>query len=157
MRGPSGTDFEGGLYHFRIRLPAEYPFRPPSIMLLTPNGRFELNTKVGSPVVFSRFGPLTLGYLKICISFTNCERVELLSRYNLNNPSVRSRRIMAARLGRADRCVRRTFIESEALNRAIILLAIIALQGFFPLKGQAAMGIGALETPSSERKRLAAL
>ena len=46
LRGPAGTDFEGGLYHFRIRLPAEYPFRPPSIMLLTPNGRFELNTKV---------------------------------------------------------------------------------------------------------------
>ena len=37
------------------------------------------------------------------------------------------------------------------------LLAIIGLQGFFPLKGQAAMGIGALEAPSSERKRLAAL
>jgi len=46
LRGPAGTDFEGGLYHFRIRLPAEYPFRPPSIMLLTPNGRFELSTKV---------------------------------------------------------------------------------------------------------------
>ena len=48
LRGPAGTDFEGGLYHFRIRLPAEYPFRPPSIMLLTPNGRFELNTKVNA-------------------------------------------------------------------------------------------------------------
>lgn len=46
MRGPSGTEFEGGLYHFRILLPSEYPFRPPSIMMLTPNGRFELNTKV---------------------------------------------------------------------------------------------------------------
>jgi ubiquitin-conjugating enzyme E2 J1 len=46
LRGPPGTDFEAGLYHLRILLPAEYPFRPPSIMLLTPNGRFELNTKV---------------------------------------------------------------------------------------------------------------
>jgi ubiquitin-conjugating enzyme E2 J1 len=36
-------------------------------------------------------------------------------------------------------------------------VAIIGLQGFFPLKGQAAMGVGALEVPSSERKRLAAL
>jgi len=35
--------------------------------------------------------------------------------------------------------------------------AIIGLQGFFPLKGQAAMGVGALEVPSGERKRLAAL
>ena len=36
-------------------------------------------------------------------------------------------------------------------------LAIIGLQGFFPLKGQAAMGVGALEVPTSERKRLAGL
>jgi ubiquitin-conjugating enzyme E2 J1 len=48
LRGPTGTEFEGGLYHFRILLPAEYPFRPPSLMMLTPNGRFELNTKVSN-------------------------------------------------------------------------------------------------------------
>lgn len=46
MRGPKDTEFEGGIYHFRILLPAEYPFRPPSVMMLTPSGRFELNTKV---------------------------------------------------------------------------------------------------------------
>ena len=46
IRGPADTEFEGGLYHFRITLPPEYPFRPPSIIMLTPNGRFELNTKV---------------------------------------------------------------------------------------------------------------
>ena len=48
IRGPAGTEFEGGLYHFRILLPSEYPFRPPSILMLTPNGRFELNTKARS-------------------------------------------------------------------------------------------------------------
>jgi ubiquitin-conjugating enzyme E2 J1 len=48
LRGPAGTEFEGGLYHFRILLPAEYPFRPPSLMMLTPNGRFELNTKASA-------------------------------------------------------------------------------------------------------------
>jgi len=37
-------------------------------------------------------------------------------------------------------------------------LAIIGLlQGFFPSKGQAATGVGALDVPTSERKRLAAL
>lgn len=35
--------------------------------------------------------------------------------------------------------------------------AIIALQGFFPLKGKAAVGIGAIEYPTAERKRLAVL
>lgn len=101
LRGPSGTEFEGGLYHFRILLPAEYPFRPPSIMMLTPNGRFELNTK-------------------ICISFTNYHEEMWQPAWGVRT-------------------------------------AIIGLQGFFPLKGQAAVGVGSIEYPVSERKRLAAL
>jgi ubiquitin-conjugating enzyme E2 J1 len=35
--------------------------------------------------------------------------------------------------------------------------AILGLQGFFPLKGQAAVGVGSVEYPTSERKRLAAM
>ena len=35
VRGPLGTDFEGGIYMGRITLPADYPFKPPSFMLLT--------------------------------------------------------------------------------------------------------------------------
>ncbi|KAI0831078.1 UBC-like protein [Trametes gibbosa] len=101
IRGPAGTEFEGGLYHFRILLPSEYPFRPPAIMMLTPNGRFELNTK-------------------ICISFTNYHE-------ELWQPAWGVR------------------------------TAIIGLQGFFPLKGTAATGVGAIEYPTAERKRLAAL
>lgn len=46
IRGADGTDFEGGYYHGRILLPAEYPFKPPNIVFLTPSGRFEVNTKV---------------------------------------------------------------------------------------------------------------
>lgn len=35
VQGPSGTEFEGGLYHGRILLPTEYPMKPPNIILLT--------------------------------------------------------------------------------------------------------------------------
>lgn len=35
IRGPRDSEFEGGIYHGRIQLPAEYPFKPPSFMLLT--------------------------------------------------------------------------------------------------------------------------
>lgn len=35
IRGPRDTEFEGGIYHGRIQLPSEYPFKPPSFMLLT--------------------------------------------------------------------------------------------------------------------------
>ncbi|PPQ68969.1 hypothetical protein CVT24_000358 [Panaeolus cyanescens] len=101
LRGSAGTEFEGGLYHFRIVLPAEYPFRPPSIMMLTPNGRFELNTK-------------------ICISFTNYHEESWQPAWGVRT-------------------------------------AILGLQGFFPLKGQAAVGVGSIEYPASERRRLAGL
>lgn len=46
VRGPEGTDFESGLYHGRIVLPINYPFAPPSISLLTPSGRFDVNRKI---------------------------------------------------------------------------------------------------------------
>ncbi|CAA0834258.1 Ubiquitin-conjugating enzyme E2 32 [Striga hermonthica] len=46
IRGPRDSEFEGGIYHGRIQLPADYPFNPPSFMLLTPNGRFETQTKI---------------------------------------------------------------------------------------------------------------
>lgn len=35
IRGPSDSEFEGGIYHGRIQLPPEYPFKPPAFMLLT--------------------------------------------------------------------------------------------------------------------------
>jgi len=46
IRGPEKSEFEGGIYHGRILLPPEYPFKPPHIVFLTPSGRFEINTKV---------------------------------------------------------------------------------------------------------------
>jgi len=46
IKGPRETAFEGGIYHGRIILPAEYPFKPPNIVLLTPNGRFEVGKKI---------------------------------------------------------------------------------------------------------------
>ena len=46
IRGPPDTEFEGGLYHGIIKLPMSYPNRPPNIMFLTPNGRFDINMDV---------------------------------------------------------------------------------------------------------------
>ena len=46
IRGPPDTEFEGGLYHGIIKLPMSYPNRPPNIMFLTPNGRFDINMDI---------------------------------------------------------------------------------------------------------------
>lgn len=46
VRGPPDTAFAHGVYHGRILLPAEYPLKPPEIILLTPNGRFEVGKRI---------------------------------------------------------------------------------------------------------------
>lgn len=46
VRGPPGTDFEGGIYTGRLVLPVNYPLAPPSITLITPNGRWEVGKKI---------------------------------------------------------------------------------------------------------------
>ncbi|KAG8095495.1 hypothetical protein GUJ93_ZPchr0012g20902 [Zizania palustris] len=35
--GSRDSEFEGGIYHGRIQLPSDYPFKPPSFMLLPVN------------------------------------------------------------------------------------------------------------------------
>ncbi|KAL3131774.1 hypothetical protein ABBQ38_007491 [Trebouxia sp. C0009 RCD-2024] len=46
IRGPPDTEFEGGIYHGRIILPPEYPFKPPSFIMISASGRFETGVKI---------------------------------------------------------------------------------------------------------------
>eukprot|EP00302_Diacronema_sp_CCMP2436_P001790 CAMPEP_0179847520 /NCGR_PEP_ID=MMETSP0982-20121206/6126_1 /TAXON_ID=483367 /ORGANISM="non described non described, Strain CCMP 2436" /LENGTH=205 /DNA_ID=CAMNT_0021732709 /DNA_START=123 /DNA_END=740 /DNA_ORIENTATION=+ len=46
ISAPPATPFEGGCYHGKLVFPPEYPYRPPSISMLTPSGRFETNMRL---------------------------------------------------------------------------------------------------------------
>ncbi|XP_076031535.1 ubiquitin-conjugating enzyme E2 J2-like [Oratosquilla oratoria] len=46
VEGPEQSPYEGGYYHGKLVFPMEYPFRPPSIYMLTPSGRFKTNTRL---------------------------------------------------------------------------------------------------------------
>eukprot|EP00162_Nutomonas_longa_P022267 comp5344_c0_seq1/m.4535 comp5344_c0_seq1/g.4535 ORF comp5344_c0_seq1/g.4535 comp5344_c0_seq1/m.4535 type:complete len:156 (-) comp5344_c0_seq1:33-500(-) len=46
LTGPAGSPYEGGEYHGIVRCPKEYPFKPPSILMYTPNGRFKINQRI---------------------------------------------------------------------------------------------------------------
>lgn len=46
VRGPEKTPLEGGVYHGKLRFPQDFPFSPPSIYIMTPNGRFECNKRL---------------------------------------------------------------------------------------------------------------
>jgi ubiquitin-conjugating enzyme E2 J2 len=46
LTGTEGTPFEGGFFHGKLKFPPEYPMKPPSVLMLTPNGRFEVNRRI---------------------------------------------------------------------------------------------------------------
>lgn len=46
VEGPEDSLYSGGFYHGKLVFPSEYPFKPPSIYMCTPNGRFKTNTRL---------------------------------------------------------------------------------------------------------------
>ncbi|KAF9349416.1 Ubiquitin-conjugating enzyme E2 6 [Mortierella sp. AD094] len=46
LKGPPETPYYGGEYHGKLVFPADYPFKPPSIRMITPNGRFQTDTRL---------------------------------------------------------------------------------------------------------------
>ncbi|KAG0302704.1 Ubiquitin-conjugating enzyme E2 6 [Dissophora globulifera] len=46
LKGPPETPYHGGEYHGKLVFPADYPFKPPSIRMTTPNGRFMVDTRL---------------------------------------------------------------------------------------------------------------
>jgi len=46
VQGPEKSPYEGGYYHGKLIFPSEFPFKPPSIYMITPNGRFKTNTRL---------------------------------------------------------------------------------------------------------------
>lgn len=46
VTGPPNTPYAGGKYHGKLIFPPSYPFKPPSIMMCTPSGRFKTNTRL---------------------------------------------------------------------------------------------------------------
>lgn len=46
VTGSPDTPYDGGQYHVVLVFPANYPFAPPAIRMLTPSGRFSPNTRL---------------------------------------------------------------------------------------------------------------
>lgn len=62
ITGPPDTPYHDGLYHGKLVFPPDYPFKPPSIYMLTPNGRFKPNTRSKKSSFHSLFREL-INYL----------------------------------------------------------------------------------------------
>jgi len=46
IEGSAGTPYQGGHYHGKLIFPKEYPLKPPSVIMLTPSGRFKPNRRL---------------------------------------------------------------------------------------------------------------
>ena len=46
VTGPEDSLYRAGLYHGKLVFPSEFPFKPPSIFMITPNGRFKTDTRL---------------------------------------------------------------------------------------------------------------
>jgi ubiquitin-conjugating enzyme E2 J2 len=40
------SPYKGGIYHGKLIFPKEYPYKPPGVIMLTPNGRFKPNRRL---------------------------------------------------------------------------------------------------------------
>lgn len=46
IQGPPDTPYHGGEYYGRLTFPSDYPYKPPSIRMSTPSGRFQPDTRL---------------------------------------------------------------------------------------------------------------
>ncbi|CAB3373017.1 Hypothetical predicted protein [Cloeon dipterum] len=46
VTGPENTPYSGGKYHGKLVFPPDFPYKPPSIYMITPNGRFKTNVRL---------------------------------------------------------------------------------------------------------------
>ncbi|KAL7540211.1 hypothetical protein ACHAWF_006620 [Thalassiosira exigua] len=49
LEGPADdpkSPYKGGIYHGKLIFPKEYPYKPPGVIMLTPNGRFKPNRRL---------------------------------------------------------------------------------------------------------------
>jgi len=49
LEGPAddqNSPYKGGIYHGKLIFPKEYPYKPPGVIMLTPNGRFKPNRRL---------------------------------------------------------------------------------------------------------------
>lgn len=46
ITGPQDSPYFEGQYHGTLTFPSDYPYKPPAIRMITPNGRFKENTRL---------------------------------------------------------------------------------------------------------------
>ncbi len=67
IEGSKDTPYEGGYYWGKLVFPPQYPLKPPSVIILTPNGRFTTGRRLC--LSMSDFHPGKFTYIRIMNHF----------------------------------------------------------------------------------------
>jgi len=46
MKGAADGPYAGGVYMGKLKFPPEYPWKPPSVLMCTPSGRFDTGKRI---------------------------------------------------------------------------------------------------------------
>ncbi|CAB4287943.1 unnamed protein product [Prunus armeniaca] len=76
LRGPSGTEFEGGIYHVLLQFPIEYPWKEPAFIFLTENGSFSIETKTNARLNWDPSRRLRQAFLQLIDLMPDCPDFE---------------------------------------------------------------------------------
>lgn len=82
VKGPEDSPYFGGYYHGTLLFPREFPFKPPSIYMFTPNGRFKTNTRLCLSISGKDITLLTLNHLSMILQtvmFLNMMQIFILT------------------------------------------------------------------------------
>ena len=92
--GLKETPFEGGEYHGKLEFPENYPFSPPQIQFITPNGRYKENEKISFEL--SDFNPkcwkpayTVSAMLQGVFNFMMSETTDIVGSLNLKKNKIR--------------------------------------------------------------------
>lgn len=161
VRGPDGTDFESGIYHGRILLPHDYPFKPPSFVMLTPVRHPFPRPSRPKPAFFvrpcNRSGSASLSWLAALPRAVHPGLHSRIFTACAAHPALTP--LFATQSGRFETqtkiCLSISSYHPEHWQPSWSMrTALTALIAFFPAPADAA--IGSLTTSSEERRRLAA-
>lgn len=120
VEGPRDTPYEGGYYWGKLVFPLEYPMKPPSVIMLTPNGRFKTEERICLSI--SDFHPeswnpmwsvdtIIMGLISFMVetSKTHGSIESTLKVSKMKNLFFNPRRNLVARIPRQNICCFRTF------------------------------------------------
>lgn len=79
IEGSADSPYAGGVYHGKLVFPKDYPLKPPSVLMLTPSGRFQPNRRLCLSMVRSTLLILSPLFVVVVVRVILCMIAPMLT------------------------------------------------------------------------------